>query len=63
MEFGEEDLRAGFAASIYEEIGAEEVREIVRKGRMVSSAFTVRQGEGKERKGRFVINFARQSRH
>jgi hypothetical protein len=32
-------------------------------GRMLSSAFTVWQGEGAERKGRFVIDFARQSRH
>jgi hypothetical protein len=63
MEFGRNDLRAGCAAGIYEEVSAEEVQEIVRTGRMVSSAFTVWQEEGKERKGRFVINFARQSRH
>jgi hypothetical protein len=36
---------------------------VVRTGRMVSSAFTVWQGEGSERKGSFVINFERQSRH
>jgi hypothetical protein len=45
---------------IYEDVAAEEVRENVRTGRMVSSAFVVWQGERKERKGRFVINFARQ---
>jgi hypothetical protein len=38
-------------------------REIVRTGRMASSAFMVWQGEGTERKGHFVINFVRQSRH
>jgi hypothetical protein len=63
MEFGWEDLRAGCATGIFEEICAEEVTEIVQAGQMVSSAFTVWQGDGLERKGRFVINFARQSRH
>jgi hypothetical protein len=63
LEFGREDLRAGCASGIYEEIGVEEVREAVSMGRMVSSAFVVWQREGTERKGRFVINFSRQSRH
>jgi hypothetical protein len=63
LEFGREDLRAGCASGIYEEVGAEELREAVRMGRMVSSAFAVWQGEGAERKGRFVINFSRQSWH
>jgi hypothetical protein len=36
---------------------------VVRTGRMVSSAFTVWQREGPERKGSFVINFERQSGH
>jgi hypothetical protein len=63
LEFGREDLLAGCATGIYEEVSTEEVREVVRTGRMVSSAFTVWQEEGAERKGRFVINFARQSRH
>jgi hypothetical protein len=63
LEFGREDLRAGCATGIYEEVSTEEVREVVRTGRIVSSAFTVWQGEGAERKGRFVINFAQQCRH
>jgi hypothetical protein len=63
LEFGREDLRAGCASGIYEKIGVEEVREAVSMGRMVSSAFVVWQGEATERKGRFVINFSRQSRH
>jgi hypothetical protein len=62
MEFGRKDLRAGCAAGIYEEFGVE-VRDIILTGRMVSSAFTAWQGEVMERKGRFVINFVRQSRH
>jgi hypothetical protein len=61
--FGREDLRAGCASGIYEEIGVEEVREAVSMGRMVSSAFVVWQGEGVGRKGRFVLNFSQQSRH
>jgi hypothetical protein len=61
--FGREDLRAGCVSGIYEEVVTEEVREVVRTGRMVSSAFVVWQGEGVERKGRFVINFSRQSQH
>jgi hypothetical protein len=50
MEFGRRDLRAGCASGINEEVGAEEVGEIlqtermVSSGRMVSSAFTVWQG-------------------
>jgi hypothetical protein len=63
MEFEMEALRAWCATGIYEEVCAEEVKEIVQAGRMVSSTFTVWQGDGLERKGRFVINFARQSRH
>jgi hypothetical protein len=39
------------------------VELLVRKGMMVSSAFTVWQGEGIDRKGRFVVNFSRQSQH
>jgi hypothetical protein len=63
LEKRREDLRAGCETSIYEEVCAEKVKEIVRTGRMVSSAFKVCKGDGLERKGRFVINFARQSRH
>jgi hypothetical protein len=63
LAFGREDLRAGCAGGIYEEVGREEVWEAVRVGRMVSSAFTVWQGDGADRKELFVINFARQSRH
>jgi hypothetical protein len=58
--FGGDDLRAG--CGIYEEFVAEgSVWEVMRTGRMVSSVFVVWQGEGVERKGRFVINFSRQS--
>ena len=48
---------------MYEELGFEEAMALARGGRMISSAFTVWQGEGEDRKGRFVINFKRQSKH
>lgn len=35
----------------------------VKEGEMVSSAFTVWQGDGEARKGRLVVNFCRQSKH
>jgi hypothetical protein len=63
MEFGRRDLAAGCAEGVYEEIGAKRAQELVERGLMVSSAFTIWQGEGAEKKGRFVINFSRQSRH
>lgn len=48
---------------IYEEIAREEADRVVAEGKMVSSAFVVWQGDGEARKGRFVVNFARQSKH
>ena len=47
----------------YEEVAEEEVGDLVAEGKMVSSAFWVWQGEGVDRKGRFVVNLARQSKH
>jgi hypothetical protein len=61
--FGRDNLRAGCASGIYEEVVVEDVQEVLRTGRMVSSAFLVWQGEGEERKGRFVINSSRPSQH
>ena len=59
--FAREDLvcRNG----IYEEISHREVQEKKVEGKMISSAFVVWQGEGEERKGRFVIKFHKQSQH
>jgi hypothetical protein len=51
MEFGRKDLRAGCAAGIYEEVGAEEVQEILRTGRMVSSALRFGKGKGRSERG------------
>lgn len=46
-----------------EEVGKDEVERLMAAGRMVSSAFVVWQGDGEDRKGRFVVNLARQSKH
>ena len=62
MAFGVQDLMKGCANGLYEEL-YEYVRDRVREGNMVSSAFTVWQREGAERKGRFVVNLKRQRKH
>jgi hypothetical protein len=61
--FGREELRAGCASEIYEDIGVEEAREALSMRLMVSSAFVVWYGEGVERKKLFVINLSQQSQH
>lgn len=62
-EYAQGDLERGVAEGVYERVGEEEVEDLVREGKMVSSAFVVWQGHGEERKGRFVVNFHRQSKH
>ena len=63
--FAEVELREGCRAEsgIYEEISKAEALRLVEDGKLLSSAFVVWQGEGSERKGRFVVNFAQQSKH
>ena len=61
--FAREDLEMGCRNGIYEEMSHREAQEKKVEGKMVSSAFVVWQGEGEERKGRFVINFHKQSQH
>ena len=63
MAFGREDLRKECACGVYEELSSGYVRDRVREGKMVSSAFTVWQGEDAERRGGFVVNFKRQRKH
>ena len=62
LEFGRADLEAGCASGVYEELSEEEAQDLVARGYLLSSAFTVWQGEGEERKGRFVVNFSVQSK-
>ena len=61
--FASEDLRKGVKEGVYQEVSKAYALGQVRRGRLVSSAFVVWQGEGTERKGRFVLNFHRQSKH
>jgi Reverse transcriptase (RNA-dependent DNA polymerase) len=63
LRFGIEDLRAGCAEGIYEEVSREDVNAVQAKGCMISSAFVVWQDGLEGRKGRFVVNFAKQSKH
>lgn len=56
-------LRDGCRDGVYEEIPSAEAWLLVGEGKMLSSAFVVWQGNGKERKGRFVVNFHQQSQH
>jgi hypothetical protein len=63
LKFGVEDLRAGCEEGIYEEIREEEVNSLQAKGCMISSAFVVWQDGVEGRKGRFVVNFSKQSKH
>lgn len=62
LEFGRQDLEAGCASGVYEELGHRETEDLLGRGFLISSAFTVWRGEGEERKGRFVVNFSRQSK-
>ena len=56
-----QDLKEGVKNGIYEEVGRAHALEQVRQGRLVSSAFLVRQGDGK--KGRFNVILSKQSQH
>lgn len=62
LEFGRQDLEAGCLSGVYQKVSAEESEELVRKGYLISSAFTIWQGDPGSRKGRFVLNFSRQSK-
>ena len=62
LEFGRKDLEAGCASGVYEEVAAWEAEDLVRRGYLISSAFTVWQGDPGARKGRFVVNLSRQSK-
>lgn len=61
--FGIADLEDGLKKGVYEEVTEDFVMEKVKEGLLCSSAFTVWKGEGEERKGRFVLNFHKQSKH
>ena len=62
LAFGRQDLEAGCLSGVYQAVPPEEAEELVRRGFLISSAFTVWQGDPGSRKGRFVVNLSRQSK-
>jgi hypothetical protein len=63
LTFGREDLRAGCQDVIYEEVTTGEAERIRSTGAMISSSFVVWQDGPEGRKGRFVVNLSKQSKH
>ena len=62
LAFGRADLKAGCLAGVYRKLTPEQRTDLLRAGYLISSAFTLWQGESEDRKGRFVNNFSRQSK-
>jgi hypothetical protein len=63
LAFAREDLRTGCVEGIYEGVSWSEVEEVRSTGAMISSSFVVWQEGAEGRKGRFVVNLSKQSRH
>lgn len=61
--FASADLAKGLQEGIYEGVSSGLIQEQLKQGKLVSSSFVVWQGEGQDRKGRFVINLHHQSKH
>lgn len=57
------ELVTEFGAVIFEDVARAEFQRTVGEVKIVSSSFEAWKGEGAERKGRFVINFSRWSKH
>jgi hypothetical protein len=63
LAFGREDLQAGCQEGIYEEVTTGEAERIRSTGSMISSSFVVWQDGPEGRKGRFLVNLSKQSKH
>jgi hypothetical protein len=63
LALGREDLRAGFREGLYEKVTTGEAERIRSTGAMISSSFVVWQDGPEGRKGRFVVNLSKQSKH
>jgi hypothetical protein len=61
--FGREDLWAGCQKGIYEEVTKGEAERILSTGAMISTSFVVWQDGPEGRKGRFVVDLSKQSKH
>lgn len=62
-EFGLSLLKKGMQNGIYEEVTRKHAMCIFAGGKIVSSAFVLWKGEEEKRKGRFVMNLAKQSKN
>ena len=61
--FAQSDLNNGLRENIYEELSYEYAMRQVEDGKIISSSFVAWQGHGDEKKGRFIINLHKQSKH
>lgn len=61
--FALEDLERRCHEEFYKEVRSDEAHALARAGMMISPAFKVWEGHGRERRGRFVVHFKRQRKH
>lgn len=62
-EFGLADIEAGLRAGVSQEITKDYALQKVKEGLLVSSSFTVWQGDGEDLKGWFILNFDIRRKH
>lgn len=60
--FGSAVLKAGCKVGVYEKMDKDIMRERIRQGYLLSSAFNAWQWEDEDGKGRFVVNLSRQGK-
>ena len=63
LRFPFEDLEEGCRSGIYQEVDRAHVDRAIKRGVILSSASTVWQESEDGRKGRFVVNLCKQSKH
>jgi len=61
--FGAADLEEGCRSGVYEEVTRGHAGEAMSHGALISSSFVVWQDSAEGRKGRFVVNLSKQSKH
>lgn len=60
--FGQEDLKVGCGMGLYQDMTLEERNDVLRRGYLISSAFTLWEEIWEERNEIFVKNFSKQSK-
>ena len=63
LTFAFKDIEEGCRTDIYQEVNHAHVDRAIALGAILSSAFTVWQDSGEKKKGRFVVNLSKQSKH